>query len=166
VRLWDAGWGWCKKIPYFCALGYEKSHNRIAYKIPQSKVLYYLRAHSCPSLTEQPTPLAATAAAAAEALLGMRRSAWLTFLAKLASLGSRQHHGQAADGSAFAARLQPRAKMGGGGAVLALLGLCWGRAADALACAARLRPSAKMGGGSVALASLGRFAWLASGSSR
>jgi hypothetical protein len=90
--------------------------------------------------------------------------AWLGLglLARLALLGLRQCHGQAADALACAARLRPRAKMGGG-AALALPGLHWGRAADALACTARLRSSAKMGGGSVTLALLGLVcsAWFA-----
>jgi hypothetical protein len=92
------------------------------------------------------------------AWLGLRLSA------RLASLGSCQHHSQAADASACAACWRPRAKMGGG-AVLALPGLRWGQAADVLACTAHSRSSAKMGGGVsgarlLGLVCLAWFAWL------
>jgi hypothetical protein len=80
VGLWDAGWGWCEKNPAFLCVcvGIRKIPHRAVYKTPQSKVSIYI-----PFMlfleTEQPTPLLA-AAAAADTLLGLHHSAWLTSL--------------------------------------------------------------------------------------
>jgi hypothetical protein len=93
VGLWDAGWGWCEKNLTYCVWEYKKFHNRVAYKMQQSKThthneeVWHDAAphlqiknplHSCRSLMEQPTPLVATTAA--DVLLGLRHLAWLASL--------------------------------------------------------------------------------------